>query len=74
VSHLKKKVCYENVKATANATRSSHDDAGYMMLIVQSKDGGDEAFLTFTADEIYAMACAEEGTPKKVVCLPYICL
>jgi hypothetical protein len=43
-----------------------------MMLIVQSKDGGDEAFLTFTADEIYAMAYAEEGTTKTVVCPPYM--
>jgi hypothetical protein len=45
----------------ANATRSSHHDDGYMMLIVQSKDGGDEAFLLFSADEIYAMVYAEEG-------------
>jgi hypothetical protein len=45
----------------ANATRSSHHDAGYMMLIVQSKNGGDEAFLSFSANEIYAMAYAEEG-------------
>ena len=43
-----------------------------MMLIVQSKDGGDEAFLSFSADEIYAMMYAEEGTPKTVVCLPFI--
>jgi hypothetical protein len=43
-----------------------------MMLIVQSKDGGDEAFLSFSADEIYAMAYAEEGTPKTVVCPPYM--
>jgi hypothetical protein len=56
----------------ANATRSSHHDAGYM-LIVQSKDGGDEAFLSFSADEIYAMTYAEEGMPKTVVC-PYMCL
>jgi hypothetical protein len=51
----------------ANATRSSRYDAGYMMLIIQSKDGGDEAFLSFSADEIYAMAYAEEGM---VVCPP----
>jgi hypothetical protein len=56
----------------ANATRSSHHDAGYMMLIVQSKDGGDEAFLSFSADEIYAMTYTEEGTPKTVVYPPYI--
>jgi hypothetical protein len=43
-----------------------------MMLVVQSKDGGDEAFLAFTADEIYSMACAEEGMPKADVCLPYM--
>jgi hypothetical protein len=60
------------LKKVANATRSSHDDTGYMMLVVQSKDGGDEAFLAFTSDEIYAMACAEEGMPKTVVCLPYM--
>jgi hypothetical protein len=35
------------------------------MLIVQSMDGGDEAFLAFTADELYAMACAEEGMYAK---------
>jgi hypothetical protein len=38
-----------------------------MLLIVQSKDGGDEAFLKLTADEIcalpFAMACAEKGVP-----------
>jgi hypothetical protein len=45
-----------------------------MMLVVQSKDGGDEAFLAFTADEIYAMVCAEKGRSKTVVCLPYMCL
>jgi hypothetical protein len=58
----------------ANATRSSHHDAGYMMVIVQSKDGGDKAFLSFSADEIYTMAYAEEGTPKTVVCPPYMLL
>jgi hypothetical protein len=68
VSHFLKRVINQTVKAVANATRSSCHDAGYVMLIVQSKGGGDEAFLTFTADEIYAMACAEEGTPKTVVC------
>jgi hypothetical protein len=51
----------------ANATRSSHHDAGYMMLIVQSKDGGDEAFLSFSADEIYTMVYTEKGM---VVCPP----
>jgi hypothetical protein len=56
----------------ANATRSSNHDAGYMMLIVQSKHGGDEAFLSFNADEIYAMTYAEEGMSKTVVCPPYI--
>ncbi|KAF8962060.1 hypothetical protein BDZ97DRAFT_1826140 [Flammula alnicola] len=49
-----------------------HHDGDCMMLIVQSKDGGDEAFLAFTADEIYAMACAEEGAPKIVVCPSYM--
>jgi hypothetical protein len=43
-----------------------------MMLIVQSKDAGDEAFLSFSADEVYAMAYAEEGTLKTVVCPPYM--
>ncbi|KAF8817645.1 hypothetical protein BYT27DRAFT_7125939 [Phlegmacium glaucopus] len=37
-------------------------DTGYMMLIVRSKDGDVEAFLAFNADEINAMACAEEDT------------
>jgi hypothetical protein len=68
------RVFSETVKAAANASRFSHDDAGYMMLVVQSKDGGDEAFLAFTPDEIHAMACAEEGTLKTVVCLPYMYL
>jgi hypothetical protein len=45
-----------------------------MMLIVQSKDGGDEAFLSFSADEIYAMTYAEEGMPMTVVCPLYMCL
>lgn len=43
-----------------------------MILIVQSEGEGDEAFLTLTADEIYAMGCAEEGTPKRVICPPYM--
>jgi hypothetical protein len=76
VSHFFVKHFY-SVKAVANATSSSHHDAGYMMLIVQSKDGGDEAFHSFSADEIYGMALlayAEEGTPKTVVCPPYMCL
>ncbi|KAF8810544.1 hypothetical protein BYT27DRAFT_7240700 [Phlegmacium glaucopus] len=54
-------------KAAANTTRSSLHDAGYIMLIVQSRDGGDEAFLAFTADETYAMAYAEEDTPAEHV-------
>jgi hypothetical protein len=65
-----KRVFNETVKEVTNTTRSSHDDTGYMMLVVQSRDGGDEAFLAFTADDIYAMAFAEEGMPKTVVCLP----
>jgi len=44
--------------------RQNSRDAGDMMLIIQSKDGGDEAFLTLPADEIHAMTYAEEGTPK----------
>jgi hypothetical protein len=36
-----------------------------------SKDGGNEDFLAFTGDEIYAMWCAEEGTPQTIVCPPY---
>ena len=50
--------------AGANETKSSHHDAGDMILTVHSKDGGDEVYLTLTADIIYAMACAGEGTPK----------
>jgi hypothetical protein len=72
VSHFFVKGFY-SVKVVSNATSSSHHDAGYMMLIVQTKDGGDEAFLSFSADEIYAMAYAEEGMPKTVVCPPYMC-
>jgi hypothetical protein len=64
------RVFNETVKAVANATRSGQDDAGYMMLVVQSKDGGDEAFFSFTPDEIYAMVCAEEGMPKTVFVCP----
>jgi hypothetical protein len=56
----------------ANATRSSHHDSGYMLLIVQSNNGGDEAFISFSADEIYAMMYAEEGMPKTDVCPPYM--
>lgn len=52
--------------------RQNSRDAGDMMLIVQSKDGGDEAFLTLSADEIYAMKYAEEGTPKTSCCHPYM--
>ena len=39
-------ICRKSVsnKAMANATKSSHSDAGYMNLIVHSKDGEDEAF------------------------------
>ena len=51
-------------KAGADATKCRHHDGGDMTLVLHSKDGGDEAFLTFSADETYAMACAEEGTPK----------
>jgi hypothetical protein len=71
VSHFFVKGFYP-VKAVANTTSSSHHDAGYMMLIVQTKDGGDEAFLSFSPDEIYAMVYAEEGTAKTVVCQPYM--
>jgi hypothetical protein len=56
----------------AYATKSIHRDAGDMLLIIQSKDGGDEAFLNLTADEIYAMACVEEGTAKTVVYPSYL--
>jgi hypothetical protein len=73
VSHFFVKGFY-SVKAVANATSSSDYDAGYMMLIVQSKNGVDEAFLSFSADEIYAMAYAKEGMLKTVVCPPYMCL
>ncbi|KAF8811437.1 hypothetical protein BYT27DRAFT_7134005 [Phlegmacium glaucopus] len=54
-------------KAIENIDLFSRHDAGYMVLIVQSKDGGDEAFLAFTVDEIYTMACAEEDTPAEHV-------
>jgi hypothetical protein len=42
--------------------------------MVQSNNRGNEAVLAFTAYEIYAMACAEEGMPKAVACPPYMCL
>ncbi|KAF8808722.1 hypothetical protein BYT27DRAFT_7188682 [Phlegmacium glaucopus] len=42
-----------------------HHDAGDMTLIIHSKDGDDHAFLAFTADQIYAMTCAEEDTPAE---------
>ncbi|KAF8804474.1 hypothetical protein BYT27DRAFT_7340101 [Phlegmacium glaucopus] len=46
-----------------------HDaaDVTDVSLIVHSKDGGDEAFLAFSADDIYAMVCAGEGTPVEHV-------
>jgi hypothetical protein len=53
----------------ANVTRFTHREAG---LIVQSKDGDYEAFLSFSADEIYAMMNAEEGMPMTVVCPLYM--
>ncbi|KAF8962055.1 CHAT domain-containing protein [Flammula alnicola] len=54
-------------KWKAVETIDFHHDGDGMMLIVHSKDGGDEAFLAFTADEIYTMACAEEDTPAEHV-------
>ncbi|KJA22796.1 hypothetical protein HYPSUDRAFT_185851 [Hypholoma sublateritium FD-334 SS-4] len=36
-----------------------------IMLFIQSRDGGDEAFLNITADEIFAIISAEEGTSIK---------
>lgn len=53
-------------------TNSSHHDAGYMVLIIHLKDGSDAAFLTLTEDEIFAMMCAEEGTPKTVIYPSYM--
>ena len=48
-------------------TTSSDHDAGNTTLIICSKDGSDEAYLTLTEDEIYAMTCAEEGMVKTVI-------
>ncbi|KAF8817644.1 hypothetical protein BYT27DRAFT_7247186 [Phlegmacium glaucopus] len=42
-------------------------DAGDTMFIIQSKDGGDVAFLKLTANEVYAMASAEEDTQVEYV-------
>lgn len=54
--------------AMANATESSHQNVGDTTLVIHSKDGGSDAFLTFTKDELSAMWCTEEGKPKTVVC------
>jgi hypothetical protein len=72
VSHFSRRAFNNIIKTAANAIKSSHTDAGYMTLIVQLKDRGDGAFLTLTADKIYAMGCAEEGMPKIVFSPPYI--
>jgi len=72
VSQISKRVFNQpDHRAGANATKSSHYDDGYMILIVHSGRSG-KAFLTLTKDEIYAMTCAEEGTPKIVVCPSYM--
>ncbi|KAF8815812.1 hypothetical protein BYT27DRAFT_7238250 [Phlegmacium glaucopus] len=44
-------------------------NAGYMSVAVHSEEGGDEAFLVFTAEEIYTMACTEKETPAERVFL-----
>ena len=54
-------------EAVANTTKSSHHNAGYMTLVVHSKDRGDDFFLTLTEGKIYAIGCAEEGTLMTVV-------
>ena len=54
-------------KAGVNTTKFSDHDAGNTTLIICSKDGSDEAYLTLTEDEIYTMTCAEEGMLKTVV-------
>ena len=74
MSHFSERFLNTTDRPAATATKSSHRDDGYMILIVHSRDGDDEAFLTLTADEIYAMACAEEGKPYIVVFLAYMCL
>jgi len=74
VSHFCEKVRNPTDRPAATATKSSRRDDGYVTLIVHSRDGDDEAFLTLTADEIYAMACAEEGKPERVVFPSYMCL
>ncbi|KAF8810864.1 hypothetical protein BYT27DRAFT_7253320 [Phlegmacium glaucopus] len=56
-----------NIDFSPDTPKSSQHDAGDMMLIIHSKDGNDIAFLKFTANEIYAMVCAEEDTPAEYV-------
>ena len=74
VRHFSEKVLNPTDRQAATATKSSHQDDGDVTLIVHYRNGDDEAFLTFTADEIYAMACAEQGKPKIVIFLAYMCL
>jgi len=63
VSHFSERLLNPTDRQVATAIKSSHQDDGYIKLIIHSRDGGDEAFLTLPADEIYAMACAEESKP-----------
>ena len=77
VSHFAERFLNPTDRQVATATKSSNQDDGYIKLIIRSRDGddeADEAFLTLPADEIYAMACAEEGEPESVVFPPYLCL
>lgn len=50
-----------------HSTKNSRHDAGVMTVFVQSKDGGDEALLTITTDELYAMVLTDQGMPKAIV-------
>jgi len=69
VSHFSEKVFNPIDRQAATATKSSHQDDGDITLIVHSRNGHDEAFLTVAADEIYAMACAEQGKAMIVIFL-----
>jgi len=74
VSHFSERFLNPTDRQVATA-KLSHQDDGYIKLIIHSRDGDDEAFLTLPADEIYAMACAEEGEPERVDFSPsYMCL
>jgi hypothetical protein len=50
----------------AKATEFSDHNASNTTLLIHFKDRGDNASLTFTKEELYAMWCIEEGMSKTV--------